>query len=294
MKTLFASVIYPNIEEYIEDFIRSLTKQTYKEFQLLIINDGLKDEKVLKQFYERFDNVSILEYDGLGLNPSELRVEIIKFSIKNRYDLLIFGDIDDTFSSRRVEAVVNNYSNEFAFYYNELLVMDTKKDFFAGKLKKYIKNKMELDNYNFIGMSNSAVNIKLIHEVLCHIDNLKKCIAFDWYFYTLLIKLGFSGVKVEKAITYYRIYDNNIAGVTNLLNLNKLNSGIAVKKFQYEALSKYDISFIEKLDKVKILEAKIHNEVGFSNKYIKYINNNYKNSVFWWENIRLIDEVEEK
>lgn len=294
MKVLFASVIYNNIEEYIEDFIKSLSKQTYKEFDLLIINDGLEDEKVRREFYKTFNNCSILDYCNSGLNPSELRVEIIKYSTDNGYDLLIFGDIDDIFSSNRIMEIVNNYSDEFAFYYNDLIVMDTKKDFFNGKLKNNVKNKDELDNYNFIGMSNSAVNIKLINNVLCDIGSLKGCIAFDWYFYTLLIKLGFCGVKVKDAITYYRIYDNNIAGFTNSLNLNKLNNGIKVKQFQYEALSKYDISFIDKLEKINILKDKMDNEYYFVDKYIKCINNNYKNSVFWWENIRLIDEVEEK
>lgn len=288
MKILFASVIYEGIKDYLNDFIQSLNNQTFKDFDIVIINDGLKNKECIEKIKKI--NCNILEYSDYGLNPSQIRVKVIKYAIKKEYDLLIFGDSDDTFSINRVNNIKEKYSSEIAFYYNDLIIKDSNTDFFSGKLPIIVDNKNQLDDYNFIGMSNSAINVKKIKNLINKIGDLKECIAFDWYFYTLLLKLDFTGVKVENAETYYRIHDDNIAGFTNKLNPEILIRGIEVKKFQYGALSKIEPLFLEKYKKITMLEYVLRNNKTKMYEYIDYINNEYKYSVFWWENIRLIDK----
>lgn len=290
MKILFGAVIYKGVEKYLDEFIESIVNQSFNKFDTLIVNDGLKDVKYINKINYEINNCTILELSNYNLNPSQIRLEIIKYSIKEGYDLLIFADSDDTFSNNRIESIKNSYSNKIAFYYNDLIIKESKVDFFSGKLPKAVKNKNLLDDYNFIGMSNSAININKIKNIVCKINNLKECIAFDWYFYTLLIKSGFEGLKVENTNTYYRIYEENIAGFTNKLNYKNLINGIKVKKFQYKSLSKLEPLFLEKYNKFIKLEYILKNDETIMLNYINYINDKYKNSVFWWENIKLIDE----
>ena len=54
-KNLLVSVIVPvyNIEDYIERCIKSLLRQTYKNIEVLLINDGSTDnsEEYCKKYY---------------------------------------------------------------------------------------------------------------------------------------------------------------------------------------------------------------------------------------------------
>ena len=285
MKVLFASVIYKGVEEYLHDFSESLKKQSYKNFDLLIVKDALEDNSITSVFSEGFNNTKILDYPSGNYNPSELRLEIIKYAIDNEYDLLVFGDSDDSFSENRIESIVKGFSMEYAFYYNDLYIMDSKEDFFKGKLIDKITEKDVLDKYNFVGMSNSAVNLHKVKEVVKDLKNLKECIAFDWYFYGLLTKEGYKGLKVKNAVTYYRLYGDNIAGYTNKLNEKKLKTALKVKEFQYSSLLLKDESFSKRLKEIKEIKNRIEEDNKFLQDYIKYINDTNTDSVFWWESI---------
>lgn len=57
------SVIVPvyNVEKYIEKCLQSLSKQTMQDFEIIIVNDGTKDnsEKVIKKYIEEYQELDI-------------------------------------------------------------------------------------------------------------------------------------------------------------------------------------------------------------------------------------------
>jgi Glycosyltransferases, probably involved in cell wall biogenesis len=287
MKVLFASVIYDGVKSYIRDFIKSLQEQTYEEFHILIGNDGFSDDDYLKNI-RKIKNCTIIDFSSSNLNPSEIRFELIKFASKEKYDLLVFGDSDDIFSQNRIEMVVKEYREDIAFYYNELETMGQNIDFFKNRLPAIINEPNILDNYNFVGLSNSAINLNSLNlvEILegKKID-LKDCIAFDWLIYGIAVKCGLKGKKVEHCKTFYRIYNGNLAGETSKLTKNKIEIGIRVKKFQYDKLRRFDGNFKYKLNDIEQLEKKIEDE-NYYKMYIEHMNNSKEENIFWWQNIR--------
>ena len=289
MKILFGTVIYEGVKEYLEEFLLSINDQTYNKFDLYIINDGFKDEKLLNSQLNLLSIPYVIKKDTERNNPSQLRKKIIDYALEENYDLLIFGDSDDTFSINRVDELVRSVSNEYGFYYNKIFVMNSNNDFFDGRLPEKIDKFNALDDMNFIGMSNSAINLNTTSNILRKLGELKNCIAFDWYLYTLLVKHNIHGRLVENAITYYRIYHNNIAGDTNKLTLEKLTTGIKVKQFQYSALKDYDSDFEVKLAEINRLGQYLQDDI-LREKYILEVNSKFKDSVFWWENIKVIKE----
>lgn len=291
MNVLLGTVIYSGVDGYIGEFVECVNKQTYNHFDTVIINDGYQNNAYIEFIKKSIDGCIIIDFRTKNLNPSELRKEIIKYASKNKYHLLIWADIDDTFSYNRVEKYIKSYKEDIAFYYNDLIIKGSSIDFFHGKLKDEVSDKKELDNSNFVGLSNSGVNINLIKPYIHEIGNLDECIAFDWYLYTYLLKQGLRGIKAREAKTYYNIHNNNIAGFTNNLNNKKLELGIKIKKFQYKSLKKYDVEFVHKLIELDKLEKYISNE-EYRLKYIKYVNENFKDNVYWWENILLSIDVE--
>lgn len=96
------SVIVPmyNAEKYIADCIDSVINQTFKEFELIIINDGSKDSSLeIAKNYSKFDNrIKIIDQENKGLFHTRC------VGIKNsKGDYLVFLDADDRLKLNALE-----------------------------------------------------------------------------------------------------------------------------------------------------------------------------------------------
>lgn len=285
MKTLLCSFIYPAIKQYLKDFFSSLNDQTTKDFDVVIFDDNFQDD-LFKYGYD-----GKIMYNSANLSISELRKFSIDYSIKNDYDLLIFADADDVMGKNRIETIIKLYKKDISFFYNELYLLSDKKiDFFRGKLPSMINDLEEIKEYNFLGMSHTALNIKKEKKNLMNIPLTEKIIAVDWYIHSYILSKGGCGQKVNTK-TYYRIYDNNIGGFPNQLTDKKLKIGLKVKKYHYASIKPFNVGYEKLLIQILNLEKKLKNS-DFKEKYINYINSKYSDSVFWWENIKTLDKFE--
>ena len=66
-------VLYPLPKTFINDYIKSLESQSFKEFDLILFNDGFEDTKKLKK-----NSLNILLEDVSG-TPSEIRLKLINY-----------------------------------------------------------------------------------------------------------------------------------------------------------------------------------------------------------------------
>lgn len=68
------SVIVPvyNVEKYIEKCLNSLVNQTFKDIEIIIINDGSTDssEKIILQFLDKYDNIKYFKKINGGLSDA--------------------------------------------------------------------------------------------------------------------------------------------------------------------------------------------------------------------------------
>lgn len=287
MKTLLVTFVYPLITEFLKEFFSSLDKQTIKDFDTLVFSDKFNEELSLYSYSgEVIKNIE-------NLSISKVRKYIIEYALKKEYDLLIFCDADDIMKEDRVEKLITDYkktNGEFGFYYNNLYTLEEKKDFYKGNLPNQVNSESKLEKYNFLGMSHTAINLKLTKDIWKDFKVTDDVIAFDWYMHSYILSKGFKGIKVD-TITYYRIYENNIAGDTNILNEKKLEIGLRVKKAHYKIMSNIDKKFKKNYNEIEELGKKIENR-EFKENYIKLINEKFCKNVFWWENIKTIDEIE--
>ena len=90
-KIAFLTTIFPMKREYIYDFFNSLEQQTYKAFDIIVVNDGFENFEEIKKEYETL-NIIELKYSN---TPARNREHGINYCINNRYDIIIFGDSDD-------------------------------------------------------------------------------------------------------------------------------------------------------------------------------------------------------
>lgn len=292
-RVVVLGVLYPGIEDYLDDYFFSLNSQTYKHHDIWIFNDGL-DKMLVKMYIDKYNklNVYLKNLDN-SYTPAEIRELAIK-TIKNKYDYLIFTDADDYFSSNRIEESINKLQN-YDFCYNDMILVNNKGErltqntYFENKDNPInVNNFNQLVSKNFCGLSNTAINLRTINLDFLKIP--KNLIAVDWWIFSLLLIKGYVGCFVNNTFTYYRQHSTNTVGGLCKVNEKQLFRGLYVKKEQYNLLlednpSKFNIIIEEELNNILILEKKI-NERTYLENYITHVNRENK-EFMWWENIKL-------
>ena len=99
-KISFLTTIFPMNRQYLYDFFDSLKNQTYKKFDIIVVNDGYKDFEKIKIIYGQTLNIIELQHSNSSAKNREYG---INYCIDQKYDILIFGDSDDYFKNNRVE-----------------------------------------------------------------------------------------------------------------------------------------------------------------------------------------------
>ena len=96
------SVIIPiyNCEKYIKECLSSLIKQTFKNFEIICINDGSKDNtlKILKKFEAKDERIKIYNQNNTGPGIAK------NFGMnRSKGEYLMFLDSDDIFKKTMLE-----------------------------------------------------------------------------------------------------------------------------------------------------------------------------------------------
>ena len=107
---ILISIIVPlyNCEKFISDCIESLLNQTYDNVEIIIVNDGSKDNslEIAKQFQQKDKRVKVLDQKNQGANAAR------NTGIKNASgDYCMFVDADDWLELNAVETLVNKLNN---------------------------------------------------------------------------------------------------------------------------------------------------------------------------------------
>ena len=89
------SIIIPcyNVEKYVEKCIQSILTQTYKNFEIILVDDCSTDNtlKIIKKYEKKYNNITVLQNEknsGAGYS----RNNALKIA---KYDLISFVDSDD-------------------------------------------------------------------------------------------------------------------------------------------------------------------------------------------------------
>lgn len=282
-KIAFLTVIFPLNDEYLLDFFQSLDNQTFKDFDLIVVNDGYKN---LDKIKKKFKNLSIKELTSSD-SPALNRQYGINYIQKNGYDIIIFGDSDDYFSSNRVE-ILSKKLNSFDLVVNDISLFNkdgiyTKK-YFSKRIKNEFTIKADfIKDKNIFGMSNTALKVELLENIIIHKDLL----AVDWYIFTLALIKAEKALFTNEAETFYRQHEDNIIGLGKF-NKEIFQKGISVKLKQYELLSKVDEQFKSYLKEMLVLNDIIKNKDDIDLNTLKKFEH-----PFWWEQIKLIEDTNE-
>lgn len=120
------SIIVPvyNVEEFLHCCIRSILAQTFKDFELILINDGSTDNslEICQWYSKRFSNIKLFDRKNFGVSATR------NFGIsKSSGDYILFVDSDDYLMPNTCEILNAKIKNEDYIFF-----------------KYFIKNKNQL------------------------------------------------------------------------------------------------------------------------------------------------------
>lgn len=283
MESVVFSVIFSANLKFFDCFINSLNNQSYKDFDLYLINDGVS----LDILNSKLKNAKFSFYLNTlkdKLSPTEIRELGFKEMYKSHYTNVIFADTDDYMSSNRIERSVGLLEN-YPIVFTDITLVDENNNVIKSLIWKErlideIIDEKFLYDKNVLGLGNSAI----LKAYLKKIKIPREIIAVDWYFFSLIIKNEHAGF-IADAVTYYRQHSNNTIGLKGL-SLSRLKFIFEVKRYHYLNMSTYNPKYLSLLDDIEIKEKLLSLE-NVSNYEIKNFNLNF----FWWEETNYINSL---
>ncbi|GAA4279517.1 glycosyltransferase [Aquimarina mytili] len=276
-KTVVASVVFPANTAFVDDFFESLCRQTYKEFDVFIINDGFENfDAVVERYYSL--NITVYKYSN---TPSKIRQKLLELLNRSKYQNIVFSDSDDYLADNRVEESVK-YLSKYPIVFNDLT------SFYEDKIlnkkiwsSRFNKNKVITRQFlidkNVLGLGNSGIRKEVLKEINLDEDLL----AVDWaIFYNLIDNL--EAFFIDKTQTFYRQHDSNTIGFDKM-SLQRIQTAINVKKRHYIFIKRKDL-----YNKLRLLEEL--NPVDEIEKKIKINQKDRNQNHFWWEETKLLEK----
>lgn len=234
----FFSIVLPtfNQADFLKLSIRSILNQTYKNWELLIINNNSKDKTtdVIKSFKDK--RVRVFKIDNKGLLAKSRNLGINKA----RSEWICFIDSDDKWFPEKLMKMKQYIDyKEGDLYYHDL-VFENKGFFFKKKISdksKTIKKpilKYFAENGNPIGQSSVVVKKNILKRVNLISENKEK---FSWEDFDTWIKIS----KItDRFIRVPNVLASIWVGRENISSLDRqiLNT-YRIKKYYYKTLNKY-------------------------------------------------------
>ncbi|MCD4694407.1 glycosyltransferase family 2 protein [bacterium] len=215
------SVIIPtyNRADFLREAINSVLKQSFKDFELIVVDDGSTDntKKIVLDFQERDERIKYYyqKNSGGAASPKNFGIK------KSSSDLIAILDSDDKWLSQKLEKQINflevNQGVDFiACDYFLVSKRSAKKD-----LVKIIRVKNVLENVlmrDYIGPGSGMIYRKKVFDVIGGFDEKLKS-GQDW---DMRIRLAgkFKFDFINEPLFYYFIHDGRI---TNTLGDDKKN-----------------------------------------------------------------------
>lgn len=285
---LKVSVIIPayNAENDIEHCIESIISQTYKNTEIIIVNDGSKDntKKILEKLNNKYKNIIIINQKNNGVSAS--RNAGINMASG---DYLMFVDSDDFLENIAIEHLLKNKENDLVLanykkYYNEDKIINN----FPIKEKKYQKKEFLKNFWNLYNnfLINSPWN-KLYKKSIIKSNNIrfnsKYELGEDLIFNLEYLTYCKSVYVTSEYLYNYKYSDNSLA---TKYRSNYLEIQLELIKFMrkfFEQNNEMNKTNKYELDKLtcNAIICSIQNlflqSANLSNKEIKKILNEYVN-----------------
>ena len=288
------SIIVPvyGVEKYIDKCLDSLVKQTLKEIEIIVVNDGTKDnsQKIIDKYVKKYpDKIkSFIKENGgqgsarnyglkkatgeyIGYVDSDDFIEkdmyekLYNKAKENNYDIVVCGNynVSEDYQNKSIDTFINNYSTDLEnIFFGKMAVWNK-----IYKRDILIKNKLKFKEK--VWYEDLAFTLKAIIN-----SNTFAFINEPLYDYLVREGSTMNNSNVQRNLEILDAFDD----ILSYIKHNKKEEYLS--KIEFLAIDHIYISAI-----VRVLKADANNEVKRKtiNKLIDYMNTNfpsYKNNKY--------------
>lgn len=228
METIDILMATYNGENYVENQIRSIMNQTYKNWILYISDDGSNDatKDIINRYSLLDQRIKVVPFKKCG-GPKENFLYLLTFS-KNKF--VMFADQDDEWLPTKIENAYNiikkfSTSNNPILVYSDLIVTDKELNTIDNSYFHYQSIKPNTNFKNLLTQNCITGCTMMFNDVLrkltLKIKNVDNIIMHDWWM--ALIASAFGQIIIsEKSLIKYRQHDFNSVGAKKGYGLNYL------------------------------------------------------------------------
>lgn len=262
------SIIIPsyNHSKYIKKCIDSMTSQTYQDWELIIIDDGSKDNsnEIISEYNDK--RITHIRQENAGAHNAINR----GLSLANGEYLTILNS-DDEFHKDRLQECINQFEQQpnidFISTWISIVDDDSKvlgikeawKNMYPWEIKNQNLTFLDSDDYalnalmaNFVSTTSNMIFRRKVYDEVGGMRNLR--FAHDWDF-LLRVCSQFNCYNLEKPLMNYRIHGTNTISSNRkwmlfevcwiiASNIDRFSNNI-MPSFSHESLKKSSINLLE-------------------------------------------------
>jgi glycosyltransferase involved in cell wall biosynthesis len=242
------------MEKYIDKCLKSIISSTYKDFEIIVVNDGSTDktEDIINIYLKKYNNITYIKQKNKGL--SEARNIGVK---KAKGDYILFIDSDDYIDKNLLKEINKNINENIdVLRYQLNVIYDKKVDkYFEEAFDEIngIKAFEKITKYKYIEMAQLyAINRKFYNK---NKFKFTKDVYHEDYGLIPLIIANANNVKSIDFNGY-----NYVQREGSIMSLNDLNK---TKKKMDDMLLLFDnaIKYLEKINNSEIVKSFYANSI---------------------------------
>ena len=204
----FFSIILPcwNSEDYIDRCIVSILKQTFRNYEVVIIDNSSTDQTIRK-----IKNIADDRFKFFNINNEGILARSRNLGIKHsKGEWIAFLDSDDWWTKDKLEVCFKYINNNIDFIYHDLEIKSERLNFIKKKNKsrKLIKPILIdlLVNMNPISNSSVVVRKNLLNKVGGISENNKLPAAEDYHTWLKISKITDKFLYLPFTLGYYFVH----------------------------------------------------------------------------------------
>lgn len=206
-----------NGERYLSEQIESILNQSYKDWKLLVRDDGSKDRTldILKLYKAKYPKkITLMEDKKGGLRAKENFLELLR---QSKSDYIMFCDQDDVWLPNKIEVTLEKMKkveNGPTLIHTDLKVVDKELNLISDSMWRYQKLSPERKEYNFLIVQNNITGCTMmINRELAKlsIGEFPNGLMHDWII-GIVASLKGTIDYVEERTILYRQHGNNDVG----------------------------------------------------------------------------------
>lgn len=213
MDNLLVTIAIPcyNHAVFVQDSIRSVINQTYKNIELIIIDDGSTDQSVNKikemliECEQRFTRFEFRNRPNKGL--CNTLNEALEWA-KGNYFCAIASD--DQMLPEKTSLQISSFKSDTVGVFGGVNIINNKNEILSSRVREYSETGFEdiLLNKHDLPASSQMFKTEILRQVGGYNPNVK---VEDWDLLLRMSKLNKKMVYIPQLLINYRKHDSNIS-----------------------------------------------------------------------------------